>query len=116
MTGDDYDYIRERYGLIFISPRRVKHTVTKREGEIEPRRNRAGHYVHVRFDGDSEGLPCHPEELEHVPPNAVIDPVLARQPDVAERLGFIDSTDTRPGQMRRSIHRSHRGEGDNWVD
>jgi hypothetical protein len=34
----------------------------------------------------------------------------------AEALGFIDRADVPVDRMRRSIHRSHRGEGDNFVD
>lgn len=70
------------------------------------------------------GEPCHhcrAEELElaqHPPqlemderPFAPVDPAQAG-PD----LGFIDRANVPVGAMRRSIHRSHRGEGFNFVD
>lgn len=31
-------------------------------------------------------------------------------------FGFVDSMETRPTDMKRSIHHSHRGEGRNFVD
>lgn len=33
-----------------------------------------------------------------------------------EELGFVDRANVPVGEMRRSIHRSHRGEGHNFVD
>ena len=36
--------------------------------------------------------------------------------DAPDDLGFVDSMETRPTDMRRSIHQSHRGEGSNFVD
>lgn len=47
-------------------------------------------------DLDDVGIePAAPEEDEH---------------------GFVERMETRPTDMRRSIHRSHRGEGRNFVD
>jgi hypothetical protein len=42
-----------------------------------------------------------------------LDPV-AEDPGVD--FGFVESSNIAPTAMRRSIHRSHRGEGRNFVD
>ena len=34
----------------------------------------------------------------------------------ADSLGFVDRANVPVDRMRRSIHRSHRGEGNNFVD
>jgi hypothetical protein len=40
--------------------------VTGKSGTIAREDRSAGHYVQVRFDGQSFALPCHPTELEYL--------------------------------------------------
>lgn len=61
-----YDYIRHTYSFDPVIDRRVRHTITGREGVIAPEEPGAGHYVQVRFGDDTWALPCHPMELVYV--------------------------------------------------
>jgi hypothetical protein len=61
-----YDYIKRTYAFQPEVGRRVRHTVTKQEGEIKRESLSSGQYVQVRFDGKKFNLPCHPGELEYV--------------------------------------------------
>lgn len=55
-----------------------------------------------------------PKQCPHCKVNLVGDEIHAK--DCPERLGFVDSMETRPTDMKRSIHQSHRGEGRNFID
>ena len=61
-----YDYIKRAYQFQPVVGRRVRHTVTKREGKITREDKDHGHYVQVRFDGQKFALPCHPGELAYI--------------------------------------------------
>lgn len=56
-----------------------------------------------------------PPDPEH-PPQLTMDERPFAPPKAVPDLGFIDRANTPVGAMRRSIHRSHRGEGHNFVD
>lgn len=66
--------------------------------------------THRAADAD----PAHPSELamDEIP----FAPAEVHLPQAADGLGFIDRASTPVSAMRRSIHRSHRGEGHNFVD
>jgi len=61
-----YDYIKRAYEFQPEIGRRVRHTVTKREGLIGREDKSQGHYVQVKFDGQNFRLPCHPDELQYL--------------------------------------------------
>lgn len=61
-----YDYIKRNYAFQPEIGRRVRHAVTKGEGEIRREKPGSGQYVQVRFDGQKFSLPCHPGELEYI--------------------------------------------------
>ncbi len=48
-----YDYIKRTYAFQPEVGRRVRHTVTTREGVISRENKSQGHYVQVKFDGQS---------------------------------------------------------------
>ncbi len=60
-----YDYIKRTYAFQPKVGRRVRHTVTENFGIITREDRSQGHYVQVRFDGQSFSKPCHPMELEY---------------------------------------------------
>lgn len=61
-----YDYIKRSYAFQPEIGRRVRHTVTKRDGRIGRESPSQGHYVQVWFDGQRFASPCHPGELEYI--------------------------------------------------
>lgn len=61
-----YDYIKRSYSFQPEVGRRVRHTVTKQDGEIKREHPGQAHYVMVRFDGSKFSLPCYPGELEYI--------------------------------------------------
>ena len=60
-----YEYIKRTYPVDPKVGMRVRHKVTKRLGWIAREDRSAGHYVQVRFDGDTHALPCHPTEIDY---------------------------------------------------
>lgn len=65
-----YDYVRRMYGVDPQVGQQVRHLVTNQVGSIARPRS-PEHYVHVRFDGSRNVLPCHPTELEYSSPPSV---------------------------------------------
>jgi hypothetical protein len=61
-----YEYIERMYGFKAEVGRRVRHSVTQRDGVIAREKPAVGHYVQVKFDGMAHALPCHPEELSYI--------------------------------------------------
>lgn len=61
-----YDYIKRMYDFQPEIGRRVRHTVTKRDGRIGREKPSHGHYVRVWFDGERFASNCHPGELEYI--------------------------------------------------
>lgn len=59
-----YEYIERRYKVKFQPGMRVRHIVTKKQGEVRRPGNCPGHYVSVWFDGHYFNSPCHPDELD----------------------------------------------------
>lgn len=60
-----YDYVRRTYGVDPKVGARVRHTETHRYGVIARERPSLGHYVMVRFDGETRPAPCHPTALAY---------------------------------------------------
>ncbi len=58
-----YDYIKRTYDFVPVVGARVRHTVTGKYGITAREDKSLGHYVMVRFDGQSFRSPCHPMEL-----------------------------------------------------
>jgi hypothetical protein len=69
-TIPPYDYVRRAYGVNPGVGQRVRHTVTKKFGTVAKENPSQGHYVMVRFDGQSFSSPCHPTELDYQPKEA----------------------------------------------
>lgn len=65
-----YDYIKRTYGTAFEPGQRVTHTVTKKDGQVTREDRSQGNYVMVRFDDRKFSVPCHPEELAILLPDA----------------------------------------------
>ena len=61
-----YDYIKRTYEFQPEIGRRVRHTVTERDGIIDREADGMGHYVMVKFDGKKYAAPCHPGELAYI--------------------------------------------------
>lgn len=63
-----YDYVKRAYGVDPIPGERVRHTELRQNnmGTITGESPSAGHYVMVRFDGQSHPSPCHPTALEYL--------------------------------------------------
>lgn len=60
-----YTWIKNTYSFQPEVGRRVRHTVTKKEGVIATEDSQAN-YVQVRFDGQRHKSPCHPGELAYI--------------------------------------------------
>jgi hypothetical protein len=63
---DCCDYVRNYYGVPARAGMRVRYLATGKEGVIVRKRDNL-HYIHVKFDGASRSVPCHPTwEMEYI--------------------------------------------------
>lgn len=62
-----YDYVKRTYKVTPEVGQRVTHQATKKSGEIRRENHSMGHYVMVKFDGQTYLSPCHPTELDYLP-------------------------------------------------
>lgn len=69
-----YDYVKRAYAFQPEIGRRIQHTVTGRFGVIARENRSQGHYVQVKFDGQSFALPCHPDEIRYAEAEAGATP------------------------------------------
>jgi hypothetical protein len=60
-----YDYVRKTYNVDPVPGQRVRHQETGKSGVIVREKKSAAHYVHVKFDGMTFSLPCHPTALDY---------------------------------------------------
>ena len=59
---EPYAYVKSYYGVNPVIGQRVTTKDSKKSGVIV-RKQSYDHYVHVKFDGSTFDVPCHPEEL-----------------------------------------------------
>jgi hypothetical protein len=61
IESDCCDYVRRAYGVPARVGMRVKYLATGKEGVIVRKRENL-HYIHVKFDGATFSVPCHPTD------------------------------------------------------